>query len=173
MLKDHSEIIEFYKRRTGAHITALNYFAGLLGTRFPEHDSDKFSAPLLIPYALKNYSDYHPDFAWSDALEKESQCAWYKHHSSAAHHVESYADIADMPDTRITEMLCDWFTANNEQNLVQKRPVYCTIMDFYSRHALPTFKFVPRQQTLILELIEELKVREDTEKFLEIWKDIK
>ena len=35
------KIFQFHRLRTQTHIDCLNYYAGLLGYHFPEHDNDK------------------------------------------------------------------------------------------------------------------------------------
>lgn len=170
----HSEIIiEFHKRRTNAHIAGVNYFADILGMQFPMHDSDKFAAPLLMPYSMKNYLDYHADFEWTDSVESEWERANWAHHHAANHHPESYADISDMPAENITEMVCDWFSANNEQKLIRNISEYPNVMDFYTRFALPEFGFTTSQQKAILKLIDDLESRAVTERFLDIWREFK
>ena len=167
-------ITEFHRRRTTAHIASVNYFAGLLGgARFPDHDCDKFAEPMLTPYALKNYSNFHSGFVLSDVLESEVERMRRQHHLSMGHHPESFANVADMPDDCLTEMVCDWFAANNEQALLQGGSEYSGVMDFYLRYARGAFGFAPRQMGLITDLIRELNPRADKEKFLEIWKDVK
>ena len=47
-------IFDFHRKRTQAHIDCLNYFAGLMGYHFPEHDNDKNSGTMQTAYAYKN-----------------------------------------------------------------------------------------------------------------------
>ena len=51
-------IYEFHKTRTACHVASVNYFAGLLGYHFPEHDNDKNTEPMRTVYAYKNYASY-------------------------------------------------------------------------------------------------------------------
>jgi len=166
------EILEFHKKRTDAHIAGVNYFAGLVGARFPDHDADKSAAPLLEPYALKNYANYHPDFPWTDSDEAAFDRARRAHHAAAAHHPESYAAATDMPDDRITEMLCDWSAANKEQLLIRNVREYIDVADFFAREALPEHRFSAGQSRLIVSLMADMVSRFDEGKFLSIWEGI-
>ncbi|MCL2338595.1 MAG: DUF5662 family protein [Proteobacteria bacterium] len=163
-------MIEFDKWRTHAHIAAVNMFADLIGMRFPHHDADKFTDPILIPYAFKNYAEHHSEFKFTAEMRAAFDRAHDAHHHTAAHHPESYENIADMPDVAIAEMVCDWVAASMEQNLILCDSEYPKLMDFYTQYALPVFKFTAPQQKLILKLMKTIAARADTEQFLKIWK---
>jgi len=47
MQKPIREMIDFFEKRTIAHIQIVNYLAGLSGRSFPEHDKSRFLGPEL------------------------------------------------------------------------------------------------------------------------------
>ena len=109
------DIFEFYEMRIACHVKSVNYFAGLLGYHFPEHDSDKVQEPIRTGYAYIFYNSYHPKLHLMDEYFALCKDAHDMHHKHSVHHIESYKDVKDIPDIRLCEMIADWASANFEQ----------------------------------------------------------
>jgi len=160
------EMIEHSKRRTNAHIASVNYFSSLLDKNFPEHDADKLREPLLSAYGLLTHFFFKD--SWPASKTNEFEQYLQQHRQSNPHHSEAYANIADLQEEHIPEMVCDWFAMTNELIFVRRKCRYENVMDYYMRHQLPIFKYTPSQQKLIVELIQKIESRWELEKFLEI-----
>ena len=167
-MKPSAEILEFYKSRMKAHIESVNYFASLVGKKFPDHDDEKASAMSLCAFGY--WRDYHPDFVVPDdpGIHNAFQC----HRRGSPHHAEFYNDIALMPPGQIAEMVCDWFARSCERSLILRKNKYKSVFDFYERFALPAFKFTPAQQEQITDLISKIEKLWDKNQFLDIWRDV-
>ena len=101
-------IIDFHHKRTQCHIDCVNYFAGLLGYHFPEHDNDKNKNPIQIGYAYVNYAKYHCAHllpAQQDAFRYACQ----EHHKNNLHHIEHgnkiFKQNIDLHHTTISVLL--------------------------------------------------------------------
>lgn len=166
------DIIDFHIMRTRMHIAAVNYFAGLLGHDFSDHDADKFSEPIKTPYALLNFLPYHPLF--QPTAEQVETWGWAQreHHKTASHHATSYSNISLMSDLRVTEMVCDWFSANNEQNHIRKQIEFESPLDFYRKSSAQRHNFTSHQNELILSTIDTLNYRMNINDFIKIWNGI-
>ncbi len=125
-------IREFFHRRTAAHIAALNYFAELLGYHFPEHDNDKHREPYLTGYAYWVWVQHHPHCKLLPQQEIAFRDAQSEHHRMQPHHVEHYASVRDIPQIVLTEMICDWHSANNETLYLHENPTYPTVIDWFN-----------------------------------------
>ena len=131
------EIFAFHAARTGCHIDTLNYFAQLIGYQFPEHDSDKNLEPYRTGYAYINYARHHQNCTVSPQQLAAFQSAHDEHHTMQPHHVRHYATMVDVPDVRIIEMVCDWFSANFEENAIVHTNTYANVMEFFDRRLAP------------------------------------
>ncbi len=125
-------IRDFFRRRTAAHIAALNYFAGLLGYHFPEHDNDKHREPCLTGYAYWVWAQHHPHCTLLPQQEQIFRDARDEHHRMQPHHIEHYASVRDIPKIVLTEMICDWHSANNESLYLHESPTYPHVIDWFN-----------------------------------------
>ncbi len=167
MLIPIEDIIEFHKIRTQCHINCMNYFAELLGYHFPEHDNDKNHDPIRIGYAYHNYAKYH------GAHETPAQLAAFRksnreHHKTQPHHIEYYQNVFDIPDIVLIEMVCDWFSANFEQNHITCDGGYPDIQTYFDM-ALSHLPWTGAQRTLINKLIRELEQKSVYKDIVKHW----
>ncbi len=164
-------ILEFHTKRTQCHVDSLNYFAGLLGYHFPEHDNDKNHDPIRIGYAYANYVAYHPHAVMSDVARDAMHAAHSEHHHTAPHHVEYYQSVADIPHIILIEMICDWHSANFEQKNILHRCSYDSVADFFQR-AMAGRDWTEVQRAFILETIARLAEIADYDQVFEIWRPL-
>ena len=76
------KILDFYEKRTCAHIKSVNYFAGLIGYHFPEHDNDKMTGTIRTGYAHITYAKYHPEFTVTQTQrELYTLVPWHRMHT--------------------------------------------------------------------------------------------
>ncbi len=125
-------IYEFHEKRTACHISCVNYFAGLVGHHFPEHDNDKNIEPMRTGYAYKNYATYHPEYRLPSNYDELFRTAHDTHHNHASHHVEYYhGDVSRISDVCLIEMICDWFSANFEQVFILHDHEYESVTQWF------------------------------------------
>jgi hypothetical protein len=162
------DITDFHKRRTRCHIDCLNYFAGLLGYHFPEHDNDKNIEPYLTGYAYHNYAAYHDGCAmppqWLDAFESVRA----EHHRMQPHHTEHYRSMAEIPHARLIEMICDWHSANFEQTNITHENDFADVAQFFELK-MSGLDWTPAQRKLILDTIKLIADRADPEIVRGLW----
>lgn len=127
------EIINFHKKRTDCHIQTLNYFAELLGYQFPEHDSDKYIQPYITGYAYYNYVRYHRNCTLLPQQIEAFKASHDEHHRMQPHHTEYYQSMNDVPDSYLIEMICDWHSANFEQNIITHEMGFASVSDFFKK----------------------------------------
>lgn len=168
-------ILKFHHLRTSAHIQCLNYFAGLLGYHFPEHDNDKMSGPICMGYAYINYAKYHPDCKLTPPQLELYNDKHHEHHHTQPHHLEYYSDTTTIPDVILIEMVCDWHSANFEQRFVTNEDTRdYTVQRFFNESILsnPKYKWHPAQIDLINELITFLGNYADHDAIMAIWRPV-
>lgn len=168
-------ILNFHHLRTSAHIQCLNYFAGLLGYHFPEHDNDKMSGPICMGYAYINYAKYHPDCKLTQPQLELYHDKHAEHHHTQPHHLEYYSDTTTIPDVILIEMVCDWHSANFEQRFVTNEDTRdYTVQRFFNESILsnPKYKWHPAQIDLINELITFLGNYADHDAIMAIWRPV-
>lgn len=163
-----SDIIKFHLVRTQCHIDCLNYFAGLLGAAFPMHDSDKFTEPYQTGYAYRNYVGYHPDMQMLPQHLELYKRVHDEHHHMQPHHVGAWDDVRQIPKRILTEMVCDWHSANFEQAVILNQTEYESVRAFYDR-VMSRLAWSDAQREFILELIAELARRVDNDAVRAIW----
>ncbi len=163
-----NEIIEFHIMRTSAHIDTLNYFAGLLGHCFPNHDHDKYTEPYRTGYAYINYAKHHPNCHITDAQRELFDIAHDEHHRMQSHHIEHYDNVGDIPKTVLIEMICDWYSANFESQLLNEHPQYPTVATWFDKKmsALP---WTDAQRTFIAQTIQDIEHRINRDDIMKIW----
>ena len=169
-----STIMEFHHRRTQAHVDCLNYYAGLLGYHFPEHDNDKNSGPMRNAYAYINYANYHPDFHISDARKQLYTDMHTEHHRMQVHHIEHYSRASEIPDIVLIEMLCDWHSATFEQNHVRHESIASCVRDYFNRYLRDNDKlrWSSHQLAIIDDTIDFLEMYANFDDVMAIWRPL-
>ena len=162
-------IIDFHHKRTQCHIDCVNYFAGLLGYHFPEHDNDKNIEPMRTGYAYNNYAKYHPNYNLPANYEDLAKIAITTHHEHASHHVDFYGgDVSKIPNIHLLEMICDWASANFEQVFVLRDYEFETVWEWFNAR-MKHLNWTDKQLKMIRETTEFLNERTDKEALMQIW----
>lgn len=165
------EIIDFHIKRTNCHIQALNYFAEIIGYHFPEHDNDKFSEPYITGYAYCNYAKHHLNCTLLPQQQQAFDKVHDDHHKMQPHHVEHYASMKDIPDIFLIEMICDWFSANFEQNFITKAHEFSSVQDFFDK-SMSHLDWSSKQKKLINNLIAKISQSANYDDVKKIWEQI-
>ena len=162
-------IYDFHKKRTACHVACLNYFAGLIGYHFPEHDNDKNTEPMRTGYAYKNYAGYHQDYHIPDNYDELFTMAHGTHHTHATHHIDFYSgNAANVPDVCLMEMICDWFSANFEQRKILHDCEYETVSQWFDAR-MAALNWTPAQMQTIRKTIDFLERNADEVALMKIW----
>jgi len=164
------KILDFYEKRTCAHIKSVNYFAGLIGYHFPEHDNDKMTGTIRTGYAHITYAKYHPEFTVTQTQRELYTLVHDEHHKTQPHHLEYYdKDVSKISDMTLIEMICDWHSASFEQRFVSHEDsIGHTVYDYFTMH-LQHLDWSPHQYGLIQEMLEFLDMYTNHNDVLEIW----
>ena len=168
------DIMNFHRARTQAHVDCLNYFAGLLGYHFPEHDNDKNHGQMQTGYAYANYAKYHPDFFLSDARQDLFHQMHDEHHRMQPHHIEHYTCADQISDTTLIEMLCDWHSANFEQVHVTREIGDINVRDYFDNQLRNHDKihWSEHQLNIIDETINFLAIYANFDTIMSIWRPL-
>jgi len=164
-------MIDFFEKRTAAHINTVNYLAGLLGHSFPNHDQSKFLEPERTPYIVMTHIRANPPIP-KGYKGLEIMNAIKHHYACNPHHPEYYQNLADMPTFRLEEMVCDWAAVQCEINLLDydfKEP--SSTWSYYQNRVLKKYDFLSHQKPIIEQAIAALDfdVRDNPE-IHKIWK---
>ena len=168
---DMKDIFEFFELRIKSHITAVNYFAELLGYHFPEHDCNKIIEPIRTGYAYIFYQTYHKNFhptAEHLALYKEAQDI---HHSHTPHHIQYYKHVSEIPDIYLYEMVADWASANFEQKNIIKCTDTKSIEQWFQEN-MAQFDWAPNQLEIIKKSFDIIKKNTNAEYVKTIWQPL-
>lgn len=165
------EIFDFYELRIACHVKSVNYFAGLLGYHFPEHDSDKIKEPIRTGYAFVFYKTYHKNFCLSDDHEALCHDAKKTHHEHAPHHIEFYETVTDIPDIELYEMVSDWASANFEQQNILHEPGTESLSDWFEKN-MAKLPWTKHQLEIINKSFETIIEKADKKELLNIWQDL-
>ena len=162
-------IYNFHRVRTACHVASVNYFAGLLGYHFPEHDNDKNIEPIRTGYAYKNYAKYHKNYNILPAYEGIFTTAHATHHAHASHHLEFYGgDVSHVSRVCLIEMICDWFSANFEQIYILGDIEYSCVSTWFDA-TMAHLNWTPQQLKMIRETIEFLGRVADKSELMRMW----
>ena len=165
------EIINFHIKRTNCHVQTLNYFAQILGYHFPEHDSDKYKEPYIFGYAYCNYAKHHKNCAMLPQQKEIFAKVHEEHHKMQPHHIEHYDSVKDVPDIFLIEMICDWHSANFEQNCITHANEFSCVSDFFDK-AMAHLDWSNEQKKLMKSLIEKISQHADYDDVKKIWEQI-
>lgn len=165
-------INEFHRMRTDAHVRCLNYFAGLLGYHFPEHDNDKNHGTMRIAYSYINYAKYHPEYNIPETNRHLYVQMRMEHHQTQPHHLEYYTSASEISDTTLIEMLCDWHSANFEQRYITREdPKDYSVLQFFEQELKDNLKYTwsEHQLEIIYDTIEFLEMYTNHDEVMKIW----
>ena len=163
------KIYEFHKKRTACHVACVNYFAGLVGYHFPEHDNDKNTEPMRTGYAYKNYAGYHSDYKLPQNYDDLFEVAHATHHSHATHHIDFYGgDVTRIPDVCLMEMICDWCSANFEQVYILHDYEYESVSQWFDAK-MAWYNWTPAQLKTIRQTIAFLDREKNVDDLKKIW----
>ena len=163
-------ILDFHTKRIQAHIRCVNYFAGLIGYHFPEHDNDKLLGTIRNGYAYMAYKKYHPEFMLTKAQHEFYTFAHDEHHKTQPHHLEYYKhDVSRISDITLIEMICDWHSASFEQRFItHEDSIGYSVYDYFSTH-LHHLKWSPHQLGLIQTMFDFLDMYTSHTDVMSIW----
>lgn len=166
-------IFDFYLRRVQCHVRAVNYFANLIGHKFPEHDHDKICEPIRTGYAFVSYAKHHHEFKLPPQYDELFHIAHATHHKSATHHIEHYGDVSEISKITLTEMVCDWFSANFEdrQTATPGTRAYASVMEFFNE-CMAQLPWTDDQRAYIVELINYIDAHMDADAVAAIWETL-
>ena len=110
---DYVDADEIYKFENIVqnHRDLVNYYASKVGKSFPNHDADKFTSEIMIPY-IKGFVRKHIEL--SDKEYNQFKNAQHKHYQNNEHHPEHWDNSlvpnvsGKMPKIAIIEMCADW-----------------------------------------------------------------
>lgn len=164
------KILSFHERRTQSHVDCVNYFAGLIGYHFPEHDNDKMLGTIRTGYAHIIYRKYHPEFTVTPTQRELYHLAHDEHHKDQPHHLEHYNnDVSRISDMTLIEMICDWHSASFEQRFItHEDSIGYTVYDFFVTH-LHHLNWSEHQCGLIHEMLEFLDMYTSHQDVMSIW----
>ena len=147
-----NDIFDFYELRVKSHVTAVNYFASLLGYHFPEHDGDKTTEP------------FH------STPEHEALCrdAINIHHAGATHHIQHYNRVSEIPLIHIYEMVADWASANFEQKNIIHDPEAVEIETWFE-NKMANLGWTDEQMEIIKKSFEIFRKKTDDDYVKSIW----
>jgi hypothetical protein len=166
------KIFQFHRLRTQTHIDCLNYYAGLLGYHFPEHDNDKNHDTICTGYAYYNWAKYHPEYTMSPAHRELFELAKHEHHTHQPHHVWYYENTADIDDVTLIEIICDWHSASFEQRFItHEDPLDYDVRTFFEKNLMvnPKLHWTTHQIELINSTIDFLEMYAEHDTILKIW----
>ena len=163
------DIYDFHRVRTACHIECMNYFAGLLGYHFPEHDNDKGVEPMRTGYAFRNYANYHPGYNIPEKYDDLAKVAIATHHEHASHHIDFYdGDVTKVPNVHLIEMVADWASANFEQLYVLHDCPYEKVIDWFNA-VMADKGWTESQLQTIQDAIAFTEKHMDYDSVMEIW----
>ena len=170
MLIPIKKILDFHQLRTQSHIDCVNYFAGLIGYHFPEHDYDKMLGTIRTGYAHAVYKKYHPEFTLTETQRELYEMVHDDHHNSQPHHLEHYQnDVSKISDMTLMEMICDWHSASFEQRFItHEDSIGHTVYDYWSTR-LHHLNWSEHQITTITEILEFLDMYTNHNDVMKIW----
>ena len=167
---DLNDIFDFYELRIKCHVESVNYFASLLGHKFPEHDNDKTKEPIRTGYAYIFYSNYHKNFRLKPEYTELCHKAHDDHHRHSAHHIEYYENVSCIPDIRLYEMVSDWASANFEQKEVIKKEGALSLSEWFK--SISSLPWTKHQLDIINSAFDIFERKANVQEIMAIWKPV-
>lgn len=84
------------------------------------------------------------------------------------HHIEHYTSMQDISNIALTEMLCDWHSANFEQNFITNENEFSSISDFFQKK-MSKLDWSKKQLEYINMVIEKISTTSNYEEIKQIW----
>ncbi len=166
-------INQFHHMRTDAHVQCLNYYAGLLGYHFPEHDNDKHIGTMKNGYAYINWAKYHPEYVVPETYRELFNEMHAEHHRMQEHHLEHYDNVADIDDLTLVEMICDWHSASFEQRfLTHEDKNDFTVRRWFDANLYEGYQWSQHQLQIIYDLIEFIEMYANYNEIMKIWQPL-
>ena len=166
-----NDVFDFYENRIKCHVESVNYFAGLLGYHFPEHDSDKVIEPIRTGYAYVFYNTYHKNFHLTDDMSALCKDAHDTHHKHASHHIEAYKNVKEIPDVCLYEIVSDWASANFEQmNIIHDKEAV-SLQTWFNRN-ISQLGWNKHQMDIIQKSFAVFDQKTDANKVKAIWQPL-
>ncbi|MBF0556930.1 MAG: hypothetical protein HQK96_20640 [Nitrospirae bacterium] len=156
------EMVEFFYKRTEAHIERVRKNIRKIIAKFPEldkqemenrafeHDDTKYGDKEFVPYVLMtwNYKQVnHPTKGLSKEAIGEIDNAVESHYKANDHHTDHYSDVKKMSKEAIAEMVSDWASMSQEKGNSLKK----WADSFVAKHA-----FSDEQKEFINRLVDLL-----------------
>jgi hypothetical protein len=149
-----------FKERASLHIALVKkYYRRYTNRRLLEHDSDKFSNNLIMPYTLVN-AGYNLGYKFTDYSKALTNKATFKHIKSNKHHPEYWDDniknqdtenvvnASRMPINALIEMCADWCAMSEE---LGDNP-----FSWFKKVNNVKFVFTERQQKSIVYILNKM-----------------
>lgn len=164
-----SQLFELFASRTWRHIhlvrNNLRLMQGYQGinltqleSRAQDHDQSKFSKDEIEGYAYLNWRYYHASrgitVVYTPEIETLIRQSMVHHYSCNHHHPEYFAELNDIDDIDIVEMVCDWTAMSQELNLNSG-----SAMTWARANLDRKWKFTPPLTARIFNAINELDKR--------------
>lgn len=124
------EMVAFFEERTRQHIERVRVCLHALAEGSPHrqellqratvHDASKFGPEERDPYIW--LTEYHrcrrigESFSYPQGIEARVRAAINHHVTTNRHHPEFHADVRDMTEVDLMEMVCDWTAMAQEYN---------------------------------------------------------
>jgi len=136
----------------------MNLEKKLILERAIAHEISKFYSPERSGYIWLTWGHHCKnmglDFECSEFTESLIELAVNHHRSSNSHHPEAFADIEDMSELDILEMVCDWTAMSQELKLNNG-----SCMNWARVNIDRKWKFSKSKKELIFTMILELDKR--------------
>ena len=162
------EMIDFTKDKMKRHIEAVNYLASLIGRNYPDHDSDKLTAPLLNIFAIEYWYKFKTDTPPVGEDREAFHTATISHYKNSAHHGQYWKNPHDMPFDAMEEMACDMFAMYAEKEIRGKLAKH--YLDYWAEDQPKWFPYSPAQDVVMRDLFAKLESRCNRDNLLNIWK---
>lgn len=171
------EMLAYFEKRTKNHIHLVNFFAKEIKKRkptwgireFKEHDSNKFTEPLKIPYVFLTWKYHEPSYKFPAGVKEMVDSASLLHVLTNQHHPEFWdkenakinekdrdkpsdkvVDATTMVSLRVVEMVCDWAAVGWERDGESPR-------GWAKKNVNVRWKFTKQQEALIYRLIDVIE----------------
>ena len=159
------DMIDFFTRRTNAHIGAVNYFAGFFSVNFPDHDASKFSEPERTPYIFSAAAKRLGFIGLDDDMKQGIKDAHDQHYKNNDHHPEFWKPITEMPNSCLKHMVCDWWAMLYESMYYGDPVAFGHVLDYYKAVACKKFDFAHHQKSEIENAINHLDLQNRDNRF--------
>ncbi len=150
-------MIDFFERRTTAHIQTVNYVAGLLPVpySFPDHDKSKFKEPERTAYTILT-EEKRGNFTPDKDTAAQIKIAVKYHYAHNPHHPNYYKNVKYMRRERLVEAVCDWYAMHIEIHYFNIPTDFKTVYEYYAKCALPKYDFSCHQKDIMERTMKDI-----------------